>query len=411
MDLLLRDTLSGRVQAVQHRRGRPVSLYVCGPTVYDGAHVGHARTYLFFDLIRRHLEAEGVGVRHVMNVTNFEDKIDVRAAELGLSWRSLALREEASFLRDLRALRILAPHYRPRASAYVRQMTEVARRLAKTGRVHRHGDTWLYTPPPRAPGVNFPTGAELALHAVDEPGHPFNVAENSAGEFLVWKLQEPPRPSWPGPWGRGTPGWHLECYAMAHDLLGVPVDVHGGGLDLIFPHHYSENEVALALDRRPFARLFVHPSLVLWAGSKMSKSRGNLVPLRSALRDVGPDALRWYLIGRPKTERLNWTPIGLHRAASEWRRIRRTVRSWLRPGAGGHVGALRAAEVAAAVRRDMAADLATDRVFDHLRGLAAAIDADPSGHVPTGDGRGARVAIRDVERRTGLVFGADAARP
>jgi cysteinyl-tRNA synthetase len=404
MDLLLRDTLSSRVQSVHHRPGRPVGLYVCGPTVYDGAHVGHARTYLFFDLVRRHLEAEGIAVRHVMNVTNFEDKIDVRAAELGLSWRSLALREEASFLRDLKSLRILSPHVRPRASDFVPQMTEVARRLAKTGRVHRQGNEWLYTPPQRPPGVNFPTGAELAAHAVEEPGHPFPVDTNSAGEFLVWKLQDPPRPSWSGPWGRGTPGWHLECYAMAHELIGLPVDVHGGGLDLIFPHHYSENEVALALDHKPFAHLFVHPSLVLWAGSKMSKSRGNLVPLRSALRDVGPDALRWYLVGQPKTERLNWTPVALHRATMEWRRIRRTVRFWLRPGVGGHVGALRAAEVAAGVRRDMAADLATDRVYDHLRSLAVAIDADPTGHVPMGDGRAARAAIRDVERRTGLSF-------
>jgi len=404
MDLLLRDTLSGRVKAVHHRPGRPVGLYVCGPTVYDGAHVGHARTYLFFDLVRRHLEAEGIPVRHVMNVTNFEDKIDVRAAQLGLSWNSLALREEASFLRDLRALRILSPHVRPRASDDVPQMTEVARRLAKTGRVHRQGDEWLYTPPPRAAGVNFPTGAELASHAVEEPGHPFPLEGNAAGDFMVWKLQEPPHPSWEGPWGRGTPGWHLECYAMAHELIGLPVDIHGGGLDLIFPHHYSENEVALALDHKPFAHLFVHPALVLWAGSKMSKSRGNLVPLRSALRDVGPDALRWYLIGQPMTERLNWSSVALRRAANEWRRIRRTVRFWLRTGTGGHIGALRAEEVAAAVRRDVAADLATDRVFDHLRSLAASIDADPTGHVPTGDGRAARAAIRDVERRTGLSF-------
>ncbi len=408
MELLLRDTLSGRVRPVTHRPARPVGLYVCGPTVYDGAHVGHARTYLVFDLIRRQLEAEGVPVLHVMNVTNFEDKIDARAAELGLTWRTLAMREEASFLRDLRTLRILSPRFRPRASDYVPQMTEVARKLARTGRVHRQGDEWLYTPPRRPAGVNFPTGAELAAHAVDEPGHPFPVDEQSAGEFLVWKLQEPPRPSWEGPWGRGTPGWHLECYAMAHQLIGMPVDVHGGGRDLIFPHHYAENEVALALDRKPFARLFVHPALVLWAGSKMSKSRGNLVPLRTALREVGPDALRWYLLSAPTTERFDWSSTGLHRAAAEWRRIRRTVRFWLRPGVGGHIGALRAVEVAAAVRRDLAADLATDRVFDHLRAFAAQIDADPSGHVPTGDRKAARAAIQDIERRTGLAF-ADAA--
>ncbi|MGA8664548.1 MAG: class I tRNA ligase family protein [Thermoplasmata archaeon] len=402
MDLLLRDTLSGRAQPVRRRPGRPVSLYVCGPTVYDGAHVGHARTYLFFDLVRRHLEAEGIPVRHVMNVTNFEDKIDARAAELGLGWRSLALREEAGFLRDLRDLRILTPHVRPRASAFVPQMTDVARRLARTGRVHRQGDEWLYSPPNRPAGANFLTGKELGSHAVEEPDHPFPLDDASAGEFMVWKLQDRPRPSWPGPWGRGTPGWHLECYAMAHELLGLPVDVHGGGTDLIFPHHYAENEVALALNHRPFARLFVHPGLVLWEGSKMSKSKGNLVPLRTATQEVGPDALRWYLLGRPLTDRFHWTGVGLHRAASEWRRIYRTLRTWLQPGAGGRVGAVRAREVATEVRRDLAADLATDRVFDHLRAWVSAIEGDPSGHVPHGERGAAAVAVRDVERRTGL---------
>jgi cysteinyl-tRNA synthetase len=402
MDLLLRDTLSGRAKAVHRRSGHPVGIYVCGPTVYDGAHVGHAHTYLFFDLVRRHFEAEGIPVRHVMNVTNFEDKIDARAAELRLSWQSLALREEAGFLRDLRHLRILAPHYRPRASDFVPQMTEVARRMARTGRVHRQGDEWLYSPPPRPRGVNFATAADLAAHAVPEAGHPFPVGEGAAGEFMVWKLQEPPRPSWPGPWGRGTPGWHLECYAMARDLLGLPVDIHGGGTDLIFPHHYAENEVALALRHRPFARIFVHPGLVLWEGTKMSKSRGNLVPLRRALDDLGPDALRWYLLGRPLSDRFHWTTEGAERAAAEWGRIQRTLRQWLRPGTGGRVGSLRAREVAAEVRWDLAADLATDRVFDHLRAWVVAIEGDPSGHVPPGERTASRTALRDIELRTGL---------
>ncbi len=402
MDFLLRDTLSGRAKPVRRPPGRPLGLYVCGPTVYDGAHVGHARTYLFFDLVRRHLEAEGVPVRHVMNVTNFEDKIDVRAAQLGVSWRSLAQREEAGFLRDLNALRILPPHYRPRASDYVRQMTEVARKLARTGRVRRQGDTWLYTPPERPREVNFATTADLASRAVREPGHPFPLGEGAAGEFMVWKLQDPPRPSWPGPWGAGTPGWHLECYAMANELLGLPVDVHGGGTDLIFPHHYAENEVALALRRKPFAHIFVHPGLVLWEGSKMSKSKGNLVSLRPTLAEFGPDALRWYLLGRALTERFHWSAEGLRRASSEWKRIRRTLQTWLHPGAGGRVGSMRAREVAAEVRMDLAADLATDRVFDHLRAWATAIEGDPSGHIPHGERRVAVAALRDIEGRTGL---------
>ncbi|EQD63372.1 cysteinyl-tRNA synthetase, partial [mine drainage metagenome] len=180
------------------------------------------------------------------------------------------------------------------------------------------------------------------------------------------------------------------------------VDIHGGGTDLIFPHHYAENEVALALHHRPFAKIFVHPGLVLWDGSKMSKSRGNLVPLRVALREVGADALRWYLLGSPLTERFHWSAEGLRRAAGEWRHIRRTLQAWLRPGAGGRVGQLRAREVADGVRLDLTADLATDRVYDHLRALAVAIEADPSGHLPHGERSATVAAIRDVERQTGL---------
>ncbi len=250
--------------------------------------------------------------------------------------------------------------------------------------------------------MNFATAADLAAHAVHESGHPFPLGDGAAGEFMVWKLQDRPRPSWPGPWGRGTPGWHLECYAMANQLIGLPVDVHGGGTDLIFPHHYAENEVALALRHRPFARIFLHPGLVLWEGAKMSKSRGNLVPLRAALEEAGPDALRWYLLGRPPTDRFHWTPEGARRSAAEWRRIQRTLQLWLKPGAGGRVGSLRARAVAQEVRWDLAADLATDRVFDHLRSWVAAIEGDPSGHVPYGERGAAAAALRDVERRTGL---------
>jgi cysteinyl-tRNA synthetase len=288
-------------------------------------------------------------------------------------------------------------------------MTDVARRLVRTGRVRRQGNEWLYDPPERPPGVNFLTAEELAAHAVPEPTHPFTSGPGGGGEFLVWKLQDPPRPSWPSPWGRGTPGWHLECYAMARQLLGIPVDLHGGGTDLIFPHHYSENEEALALEGKPFARVFSHPGLVLFEGSKMSKSRGNLVRLRTALREVGPDTLRWYLMSRPMTARFDWSDESLRRAHAEWRRIARTFHHWLQPGAGGSIGALRARETALMIRRDIAADVATDRVLDHLRALASAIDADPTGRLPRGERRAARTVLREVEARTGLLLDGSAA--
>ena len=402
MPLRLEDTRSGERRTVRPRPGRPVTLYVCGPTVYDVAHVGHARTYLFFDLVRRFLESEGARVRHVMNVTDFEDKIDHRAAQLGLTWRALARREERGFFRDMDSFGILPPHRRPRASEFVPQILRVAEALTRTGRVRREGDVWIYSPPDREPGENFPTDTELARHAVSEPAHPFPRREGAAGEFVIWKRQEPPLPSWKSRWGRGAPGWHLECYAMARQLLGLPVDIHGGGLDLIYPHHHAENEMALALHGTPFARLFVHTAFVLQNGAKMSKSTGNLVPLRKALRASSVGGLRWYLLSAPYGVRLEWVPERLAAAQVEYRALRSGVGRWLAPGAGGSLGARLAKELSENVRRDLAEGLASDRAIEHLREFSARLARDPSGRVASGEAPAARQALRAIELRTGI---------
>jgi cysteinyl-tRNA synthetase len=402
MPLRLEDTRSGERRTVRPRRGRPVTLYVCGPTVYDVAHVGHARTYLFFDLVRRFLNAEGTPVRHVMNVTDFEDKIDHRAHELGLTWRALARREERGFFRDMGAFGVLPPHRCPRASDFVPEITRVAEALARTGRVRREGDVWIYAPPDRAPGENFPTDSELARHAVNEPAHPFPRREGAVGEFVIWKRQDPPFPSWKSRWGPGAPGWHLECYAMARHLLGLPVDVHGGGLDLIYPHHHAENEVALALDGTPFSRLFVHTAFVLQNGAKMSKSTGNLVPLRTALRASSVGGLRWYLLSAPYGVRLEWDARRLADADAAYRLLRRDLARWLTPGAGGSIGARTVQQLAEGVRHDLAEGMASDRVIERLQEFGSRLDRDPSGRVAAGEAGAARDAMRTVEARTGI---------
>lgn len=402
MDLVVRDTLSDRPRAVRRRPGRPLALYVCGPTVYDVAHVGHARTYLYFDVVRRFLEAEGVPVRHVMNVTDFEDKLDARATSLGLSWRALARREERGFFRDLGALGIRPPHLRPRASEFVVPMIRVARRLERTGRVRREEDEWVYTPPHRAARENFPTDLQLAMHAVTEPGHPFPEKKGAAGEFVIWKRQDRPKPSWPSPWGRGVPGWHLECYAMAERFLGLPVDLHGGAPDLIYPHHYAENETSLALRRAPFSRVFLHTAFVLTAGAKMSKSIGNLVSLRSALDDVGAGPVRWYLLGTPYTRRLEWEPHAVHRAAEEYALLRSTIGDWLSPHAGGRGTAAAVHRLSEGIRADLARGLATDRAFARLRSWASSVRSAAAAGVAPGERARARRDFRSIEDRTGL---------
>jgi cysteinyl-tRNA synthetase len=377
-------------------------MYVCGPTVYAPAHVGHARTYLYFDVVRRSLEADGVPVRHVMNITDVEEKIDRKASALGISWRALARREEAGFLRDLDVLGILRPTERPRASDFIPRMVRLAARLEKTGRIRRADGAWYYHPPERSREENFPVSAELAQHAVPEAGHPFPTDESAAGEFMVWQRQEPPLPSWKGPWGPGMPGWHLECYAMADEYLGVPVDLHGGGLDLIYPHHHAENEIALALNGHPFSRRFLHTAFVLQAGAKMSKSTGNLVLLREALTEGGPGGLRWYLLNPRYSSRLEWDRRAFIAAIDEQVRVRRSIARWLSGGTGGRVGSMEARRLARGVRNDLANDLATDRALERLRAFAARLDADPAGGVPRGERAAARTELASIEARLGI---------
>ena len=403
MELALVDSLTGHRRAVRPSRGRTVGLYVCGPTVYDAAHVGHARTYLFFDVARRVLEAEGYRVRHVMNVTDLEDKIDVRAAALGITSRALARAEERRFFRDLAAFGNLPPRFRPRASEYVPEIVRVARRLVRTGRVRRTDGEWRYEAPERGPGENFATTADLARHAVPEPGHPFGAPATGERSFLVWKRLGPPFPSWPSPWGRGAPGWHLQCFAMASNRVGVPVDLHGGGRDLVYPHHFAENEIALALRGAPFTPVFVHTGLVLQNGHKMSKSTGNLVPLRTALTNVGAPALRWYLLGRPYRERFSWSDPAARAAGQELELIRDSIRAWLRPVGGGRVGAARASRLAREVRTALLRGLATDQVAARLRAFAWEVAASPGG-VPRGERPGVRQALGEVERRIGIAL-------
>ncbi|HKS59353.1 MAG TPA: class I tRNA ligase family protein, partial [Thermoplasmata archaeon] len=262
MTLSFRDSLTGKVQPFRASKERAVAMYVCGPTVYDGAHVGHARTYLYFDVLRRYFQAIGQPVRHVMNITDFEDKITERAVSQGMHWAALARREERRFFADMAGFNILPPHIIPRSSEFVPAMIRLIRRLERTGRTYERGDSMFYRPPPESAGANFLIGAELRRHAVLEPGHAPPDVDATARDILLWRRQVPPAPSWESPWGRGAPGWHLECYAMASRHLGVPVDLHGGGLDLVFPHHYAENEIAREVSQTWFSHRFLHTAFV-----------------------------------------------------------------------------------------------------------------------------------------------------
>ncbi len=402
MALIVRDSLVGERHALEPPApGQPLTMYICGPTVYAPSHVGHGRTYAYFDIVRRVLHDRGVRTDVVRNITDYEDKVSWRAKELGLSWRELARREERRFHHDMHALRVLPVDHEPHASDYVPRMIDVARRLERTGRVERRDDGWFYCPPPPS-GRNFAVGDDFRAHIVPEPGQDPGPGEDGAREILLWRNQEPPLARWTSPWGRGAPGWHLECYAMADRYLGIPVGFHGGGTDLIFPHHYAENEIALALDGSLFSRRFLHTGFVTQLHRKMSKSRGNLVPLGEAIRAYGPDALRWHLLDPPYNSRLEWSEPAAEKAAAEWSEVRSRLAAVVEPGAGGPLAVKRLEGLAELVRDRIEDGLAVHEAYDEIRAYAAGVGAAASAHLGRGESARGRRALRRIEALLGL---------
>jgi cysteinyl-tRNA synthetase len=404
MTLVFRDALSGKLQPVSRPRGRPLTMYVCGPTIYARAHVGHGRNYLYWDLLRRYFRDQGQPVRHVMNITDFEDKVTERAVALGLTWRALARREERRFLADFRRLGLLPANDTPRASAFIGDMERYAEALTRTGRTHWDGNELYFDPDPATERQNFPVGNELSRHAVLEPNLPAPGADSQSRRVLLFRRQDPPAASWASPWGRGAPGWALECYAMAQRYLGVPVDLHGGGTDLIFPHHYSENAVALRLDGRLFSRRFLYIGFVTQEGKKMSKSVGNLVPLGDALDRYGATALRWYYLTPKYNARLEWDEAAAGRAKTEVELLRENVRATLEPGQGGTLRVTGLNRLVGRVLRRFEDQLGVDRALDELREWSDLIARAKVPRFERGTLPRARAQYRRLERLLGLAL-------
>ena len=289
------DTLEGRVREFAPIDGDTVRMYVCGVTPYAEAHVGHAMQAIVFDAARRYLEHRGYAVRHVQNFTDIDDKLIDRANQEGASVSELAERHIAAYFRLLEALNVRPAHAYPRATEQTGRMLEIIGGLVSRGAAYA-ADGDVYFRVTRAPGYGklsrrsletMRAGARIEANAQKE--HPM--------DFVLWKAAKPGEPSWESPWGPGRPGWHIECSAMALDYLGRTLDIHGGGQDLVFPHH--ENEIAQSEafnDGEPLARFWMHNGMMLLGQEKMSKSLGNLVSIADALAAHSADALRHLIL-------------------------------------------------------------------------------------------------------------------
>ena len=290
MTLRLYDTRTRVVREFNPLRPGQVSIYLCGATVQGKPHVGHLRSAVVFDVLRRWLLAKGFDVLFARNVTDIDDKILTKAAEAGRPWWEWAATHERAFSSAYGQLGVLPPSVEPRATGHITQMAECIERLVERGHAYAAaGDVYFDV-------RSLPEYGKLSGHQLDDVHQGESVAEGKRDprDFTLWKGAKPGEPWWPTPWGPGRPGWHLECTAMATTYLGSEFDIHCGGMDLVFPHH--ENELAQAHGAGdPFARFWLHNGWLSLGGEKMSKSLGNVLSLEELLTTVRPQELRYYL--------------------------------------------------------------------------------------------------------------------
>jgi L-cysteine:1D-myo-inositol 2-amino-2-deoxy-alpha-D-glucopyranoside ligase len=291
------NTQTGRVDRFTPRDGA-VGMYVCGVTPYDTTHVGHAFTFLTFDILARWLRYKGIDVTYVQNVTDIDDDILRKAKEVGVTWTELGDREIAKYLKDMEDLNWVAPDHFVRATDHVPEMLEITQALIDKGHAYEsNGNVYFSVASDPDFGKLSHIPRDMMLPIANERGNtPDDPNKRDPLDFILWQAWQEGEPSWDSPYGPGRPGWHVECSAMASRYLGPSIDIHGGGFDLVFPHHEAEiaqSENAFGVE--PFARSWVHAAMVGYNGEKMSKSLGNLVLVSNTLESYTADAMRLYL--------------------------------------------------------------------------------------------------------------------
>ena len=382
MTLRLFNTLTGEVDLLAPADGVALRMYACGPTVYDYGHIGNFRTFLQVDVLRRFLRLTGIKVRHVMNITDVDDKIIRNAAAAGVSIGEYTAGFEQAFFEDLEALRVERPEVMARATEHIPRMVELIQKLAAAGAAYQTEDgSWYFRL------AAFPEYGKLSKKDLSgmEDGARVDLDEyekDSARDFALWKAAKPGETSWDTAIGRGRPGWHIECSTMAMEYLGESFDLHAGGEDLIFPHHENEIAQSESVTHKTFARHWMHVRFLLVDGRKMSKSEGNFYTLRDLLlKGYKASAIRLALISVPYRHQFNFTFDGLVEATNAIERLR-TFALRLRTGdfAPGENPALQAAaekaqaEYIAALSNDLNTAEARAPIFDLLRAANTTMD-------------------------------------
>ena len=300
-----------------------VKAYICGPTVYDYSHIGHARSYVNFDVLKRYLESTGYDVTHVQNFTDVDDKITIKSRELGVSPAALSDRFIEAFLKDMDALNVKRASAYTRASEYIPKIIDITQKLLDKGYAYRSGDA-VYFEVNRVGGFGALIG-DLEGAVADKIET--DAFKRGPFDFVLWREGKNGEESWESPWGRGRPGWHTECVAMAIDKLGEVIDLHWGGKDLVYPHHESEAAIAKALTGKDFVRYWVHNEFVMLEGAKMSKSTGNTVFISDVLKDYPGESLRTLLLERSYREKVEYSEAAIKEADERYSRIRRAAQT------------------------------------------------------------------------------------
>ncbi len=329
--LRIHDTLSGEKRVLEPRESPKVGIYACGPTVYGRVHVGNARPFVVFALLRRFLEREGYEPTLVVNVTDVNDKIYDAAREAGVPSERLAREMTAAYVADTDALGLGRPDHEPLASEAIDGIVSLISDLVGGGHAYpAGGDVYFRVP-------SFPAYGKLSNRPLEEmqqgEGDDEAALKENPQDFALWKgRKEGEDTAWPSPWGEGRPGWHIECSAMAESVLGTDFEIHGGGSDLVFPHHENEIAQTEAARDEPLARIWMHNGMVRFEGEKMAKSVGNIALLHEALEQYGPQTLVMYFAGGHYRQPLAFSPDELDDASGAVASLRELIRR-LDPGA------------------------------------------------------------------------------